>query len=95
MHGWGADPNAIGNGDTDRYRFTHLETRAGTVNVSGDELNKIAASGHSKYGTQQTSERCLADARAAADDDSIVIGHSCEPILGSGHLASMTPQGSA
>jgi len=35
--GWGADPNAIIYGDTDRYRFTHLETLAGTVDVSGND----------------------------------------------------------
>ncbi|WP_343576920.1 alpha/beta hydrolase family protein [Mycobacterium sp.] len=50
MHGWGADPNAIVYGDLDRYRFTHLETQAGTVGVGGDELNKTGASGHSEYG---------------------------------------------
>lgn len=50
LHGWGADPNAIIYGDPDRYRFTHLETQAGTVNVGGDELNKTGASGHSEYG---------------------------------------------
>lgn len=50
LHGWGADPNAIIFGDTDRYRFTHLETQAGTVDVGGQELNKTGASGHSEYG---------------------------------------------
>lgn len=50
LHGWGADPNAIIYGDSDRYRFTHLETQAGTVNVGGDELSKTGASGHSEYG---------------------------------------------
>jgi hypothetical protein len=50
LHGWGADPNAIIYGDNDRYRFAHLETEAGAVNVGGDELNKIGASGHSEYG---------------------------------------------
>lgn len=50
LHGWGADPNDIIYGDTDRYRFTHLETHAGVVDVGGDALNKIGASGHSEYG---------------------------------------------
>lgn len=50
LHGWGADPNAIIYGDTDRYRFTHLETQAGTVHLDGQDLNKTGASGHSEYG---------------------------------------------
>jgi hypothetical protein len=50
LHGWGADPNAVIYGDPDRYRFTHLQTQAGTVDIGGQELNKIGASGHSEYG---------------------------------------------
>jgi hypothetical protein len=51
LHGWGADPNAIVSGDPDRYRFTHLETQAGTVDLgNGTEWDKSGASGHSENG---------------------------------------------
>lgn len=51
LHGWGADPNAIVYGDTDRYRFTHLQTQAGTVDLgNGNQWDKTGASGHSEYG---------------------------------------------
>jgi hypothetical protein len=46
-HGWGADPNAvIGN----HYVFTHLETRAGTVDLGNGNVWEVgAAHGHSDY----------------------------------------------
>jgi hypothetical protein len=47
LHGWGADPNQIIWGDTDRYRFPHLETQAGATPLDG---YKSAAHGHSDYG---------------------------------------------
>jgi len=51
FHGWGSDPNEIIEGDySDRYRFTHLDTDAGPVQIGDDVLNKTGASGHSEYG---------------------------------------------
>lgn len=50
LHGWGSDPNQIIFGDTDRYRFPHLETQAGTVHLGGEDIYKTGASGHSEYG---------------------------------------------
>lgn len=47
LHGWGSDPNEIIAGSPDRYRFTHLQTDAGSTPL-GD--HKTAASGHSQYG---------------------------------------------
>jgi hypothetical protein len=50
LHGWGSDPNEIIDGSPDRYRFTHLQTDAGWVNVGDEEIYKTGASGHSEYG---------------------------------------------
>lgn len=51
LHGWGSDPNQIITGDPDRYRFTHLQTQAGVVDLGGGNVwDKIGASRHSEYG---------------------------------------------
>jgi hypothetical protein len=49
VHGWGSDPNEILG---DRYRFTHLETQAGTAVIGQNHdvtLQLTGASGHSEY----------------------------------------------
>jgi hypothetical protein len=57
IHGWGADPNAVLNG---QYVFTHLQTESGTVTVGADGggvpilWDKSAAHGHSEYGRDAT-----------------------------------------
>lgn len=49
LHGWGSDPNEIIPGSPDRYRFTHLETHEGWVNLGGEEVYKTGSHGHSGY----------------------------------------------
>ena len=62
LHGWGSNPNEIIGGvpnvisgvpvlpeEPARYRFPQLDTGAGSVNLGGQEISKVGASGHSQY----------------------------------------------
>jgi ABC-type transporter Mla subunit MlaD len=55
LHGWGSDPNEIIWGNEPRYRFPHLQTEAGWVQVpiAGSDgvtdLYKTGTTGHSGY----------------------------------------------
>lgn len=49
LHGWGSDPNEIMPGVPERYRFTHLQTDAGMVDLGGEEIYKTGSHGHSGY----------------------------------------------
>lgn len=52
LHGWGADPNTVVGRD---YLFTHLETRAATVQLGdGQAWDLTAAQGHSEYAREAT-----------------------------------------
>ncbi|MCV7235271.1 alpha/beta hydrolase family protein [Mycobacterium branderi] len=49
LHGWGSDPNEVIFGPGPRYRFTHLDTDAGWVDLGGQQIYKTGSHGHSGY----------------------------------------------
>lgn len=51
LHGWGSDPNEVIHqfGHPDRYRFTHLQTGEGWVDLAGERIHKTGAQGHGGY----------------------------------------------
>jgi hypothetical protein len=48
LHGWGSDPNEIMAGVPERYRFTHLQTDAGWVNVAHATSSSVGSRTPSK-----------------------------------------------